>query len=91
MHLHPAQLVKHILGMTRQFGRDGFRLLYLWYDVLGEQGKRHQDEVAEFAKVTAEDGIMFHSLTYQELIARLSDQLRANHGEYIQYLTERYL
>jgi len=91
MHLHPAQLIKHILGMTRQFGRDGFRLLYLWYDVLGEQGKRHQDEVTEFAKVTEEDGIMFHSLTYQVLIARMADQLRSSHGEYVQYLTERYL
>jgi len=28
-HLHPAQLVKHILGLKRQFGREGFRLLYL--------------------------------------------------------------
>lgn len=90
-HLHPAQLIKHILGMKRQFGRGGFRLLYLWYDVLGEQGKCHQDEVAEFAKVAEEDGIKFHSLTYQELIAKLAGQLRSGHGEYIRYLTERYL
>ena len=90
-HLHPAQLIKHILGLKRQFGRGGFRLLYLWYDVFGEQGKCHQDEIAEFTKVAKEDGIMFHSLTYQELIAKLSTQLRSEHGEYIQYITERYL
>ena len=30
IHLHPAQLVKHILGLKRQFGKAGFRLLYLW-------------------------------------------------------------
>ena len=90
-HLHPAQLIKHILGLKRQFGRGGFRLLYLWYDVLGEQGKCHQDEIAEFTKVAKEDRIKFHSLTYQELIAKLASQLRPGHGEYIRYLTERYL
>jgi hypothetical protein len=91
MHLHPAQLIKHILAMKRQFGLGGFRLLYLWYDVLGEQGKCHRDEIAEFAKVTEKDGIKFHSLTYQELITKLAGQLRSDHGEYIRYLTERYL
>ena len=77
--------------MKRQFGRGGFRLLYLWYDVLGEQGKRHHDEVAEFAKVAEKDGIKFHSLTYQELIVKLASQFRLSHQEYIRYLTERYL
>jgi hypothetical protein len=90
-HLYPAQLIKHILGLKRQFGRGGFRLLYLWYDVLGEQGKWHRDEVAEFSKIAKEDGIKFHSLTYQELIAKLADQLRSEHQGYIQYLTYRYL
>jgi len=90
-HLHPAQLIKHILAMKRQFGRDGFRLLYLWYNVLGEQGNYHQDEVAEFAKVARKDGIKFHSLTYQELITTLANQLLSDHHEYVRYLTERYL
>jgi len=90
-HLHPAQLIKHILAMKRKFGRGGFRLLYLWYDVLGEQGKCHQDEVAEFTKVAGRDGIKFHSLTYQKLITTLANRLRSDHHEYIRYLTERYL
>jgi len=91
MHLHPAQLIKHILGMKRQFGPDGFRLLYLWYDVLGEDGKRHRDEVAEFAGVAKQDGIMFHSLTYQELIVKLVATAGNDHKEYVRYLTDRYL
>lgn len=91
MHLHPAQLVKHILGLKRQFGRDGFRLLYLWYDVLGEQGKRHRDEAEEFSGVVKQDEIKFHALTYQELITTLANQLRTEHHDYIRYLTERYL
>jgi hypothetical protein len=90
-HLHPAQIVKHILGMKRQFGTGGFRLLYLWYDVLGEGGKRHRDEVIEFTAVAKIDGIRFHSITYQELIALIANNLRSDHGYYIQYLTERYL
>ena len=90
-HLHPAQLVKHILGLKRQFGKAGFRLLYLWYDVLGDQGKQHQDEVLKFSEVTKTDSIKFHSLTYQELIVKMSIKLREEHADYIQYLTERYL
>ena len=91
VHLHSAQLVKHILGLKRQFGKAGFRLLYLWYDVLGDQGKRHRDEVLEFTEFTKTDGIKFHSLTYQELIVNLARKLRAEHPNYIRYLTERYL
>jgi len=91
VHLHPAQLVKHILGLKRQFGKGGFRLLYLWYDVFGDQGKRHRDEVLEFTEIAKKDGIKFHSLTYQELIVKLARQLREEHPDYIRYLTERYL
>lgn len=91
VHLHPAQLIKHILGMKRHFGKTRFRLLYLWYDVPGEQGKRHRDEVARFTDVTTQDGVNFHSLTYQELILRLLATVEDNHQEYVRYLTNRYL
>jgi len=91
LHLHPAQLVKHILGLKRSFGRDGFRLLYLWYDVFGEEGRRHRHEVSEFAVVAKADGVMFHSLSYQELISGMARELRPQHEAYIRYLTERYL
>ena len=91
IHLHPAQLIKHILGLKRQFGLDGFRLLYLWYDVLGEDGKRHRDEVQEFSRVVKQDSIKFRSLTYQELITKLAKEFRSEHHDYIRYLTGRYL
>lgn len=90
-HLHPAQLVKHILGLKRQFGKTGFRLLYLWYDVLGGQGKQHRDEVLKFTEVTKKDGIKFHSLTYQELIVSMEKIMRKEHPDYVRYITERYL
>lgn len=89
--LHPAQLVKHILGLKRKYGRDGFRLLYLWYDVLGREGKIHQDEISEFTAVAEKDGIKFHALSYQKLFISLANKHRANHPDYVKYLTERYL
>ncbi len=90
-HLHPAQLINHVLGLKRQFGPNGFRLLYLWYDVPGEEGRCHRDEVTEFASVAKKDKIYFHSITYQEFIAKMARDLRPGHGEYIRYVTERYL
>jgi len=66
-------------------------LLYLWYDVPGEEGKCHRDEVTEFASVAKKDGTRFHSITYQELIAKMANNLRQSHCDYIRYMTERYL
>jgi hypothetical protein len=44
-----------------------------------------------FTEVAKADGILFYTLTYQELIARLAQKYRAEHPEYIEYLTARYL
>lgn len=90
-HLHPAQLVKHILGLKSQCGRDGFRLLYLWYDVLGEEGACHRGEVQRFSEIAKRDGIKFHTITYQELIVRMQHRLSVEHKAYVNYLTSRYL
>ncbi len=90
-YLHPAQLVKHILGLTKKFGKNKFRLLYLWYDCLGHEGARHKDEIDEFTKITRRDGIRFHALSYQELIIRLSSEYSNKHESYIKYISERYL
>jgi len=89
-HLHPEQLIKHILGLTRSVGRGRFRLMYLWYDVPGEDGVRNRDEVERFTDVVGADGVGFHAMTYQELIARLGEH-RSAHQKYVDYLTERYL
>jgi len=91
LYLHPAQLIKHILGLKKGFGKEGFRLLYLWYDVLGEEGAVHRKEVEAFSEVSRSDGIKFYALTYQELIVKLSSEYRSDYGKYIKYLTDRYL
>lgn len=90
-YLHPAQLVKHILGLKNNIGKNHFKLLYLWYDALGKEGAKHREEIEYFSEITTKDCVSFISLTYQELITRLARDNRKEQSEYITYLTERYL
>ena len=89
-YLDAAQLIKHILGLKACVGIKEFKLLYLWYDVLGIDGASHRAEVEDFTKIAKSDGINFLAMTYQELITNLDRDYRAEHSEYIKYLTERY-
>jgi hypothetical protein len=91
VHLHPAQLVKHILGLKKQYGKTNFRLLYLWYDCLGPEGSKHREEIKEFKEIAKADKVYFHALSYQELIINLSKEYRDLHGDYIKYISGRYL
>ncbi len=90
-HLHPAQLIKHILALKKEYGKKGFRLLYLWYDTLGSDGYNHRLEIDRFKEIANKDGIKFHDLSYQALILKLSKEHRAFHQKYIAYITDRYL
>lgn len=89
-YLHAAQLIKHILGLKTKLGNKNFRLLYLWYDVLGKEGADHRAEVEDFTEIAKSDGIKFHSMTYQELIVILDRYYRGEHSDYLKYITERY-
>jgi len=91
IYLHSAQLLKHVLGLKRKFGKNGFRLLYLWYDSLGKEGAIHRDEIDKFYGIAKADGIYFNAMSYQELIVMLSKEYRQEHAKYIKYLSERYL
>ncbi|MDF1658757.1 MAG: hypothetical protein P1U58_14175 [Verrucomicrobiales bacterium] len=91
-HLHAAQLIKHILGLSRvSGGKDRFRLLYLWNDVFGGEGIQHRKEIDRFMEIAKQDGVRFQALTCQDLILRLADKQREDHPEYIRYLVDRYL
>ncbi len=90
-YLHSAQLIKHILGLKRRFGRFGFRLLYLWYDAFGHEGALHRDEINKFSRIAKADKLYFDALSYQELILSLSKHYRQEHSDYIRYLSARYL
>lgn len=90
-HLHAAQLIKHILGLKQKFSKHQFRLLYVYYDVFGEQGCVHRKEIDAFKTATDADGIHFHALSYQELIIRLIDQFYPGNENYMDYISNRYL
>ena len=90
-HLHPAQLVKHILGLEEKFGKNKFRLLYLWYDTIGPESAKHHKEIEEFTKITKADGVYFHAMSYQDLIIKLAKKYRDTHRDYIDYISDRYL
>jgi len=89
-HLHPAQLIRHILGLKMRYGKSGFRLLYLWYDAFGVSGHHHLEEITEFSEIAKSDGVSFLHRTYQQVILNLSKH-RAAHPDYTKYITRRYL
>ena len=91
VYLHPAQLVKHILGLKEKFGKNKFRLLYLWYDTIGPESATHHREINDFIKITKADGIYFHAISYQDLIIKLAKKYRKLNRSYIDYITGRYL
>jgi len=90
-YLHPAQLIKHILGLKEAFGKNKFRLLYLWYDTIGIDSAKHHKEIEEFIEITKDDGIHFHAMSYQDLIIKLAKKYRDIHRDYIDYISGRYL
>jgi hypothetical protein len=89
-HLDAPQLIKHILGLKAAYGKDGFRLLYLYYDAPGPEAVRHAEEVERFAAYPRRDGVMFQSLTYQDVLLDLARNKRGPHSAYVDYLMERY-
>ena len=80
-NLHGAQLIKHILGLKTAFGTKSFKLMYLWYDVLGKDGADHRTDIEDFITIAKKDDIHIHSMTYQELIFLLARDYRDEHPE----------
>ena len=89
--LDSSQLIKHILGLKNKYGKKSFRLLYLWYDVLGEEGHEHRKEIERFTEYTKVDNVKFSAISYQEVITFLADNYYDSNEKYIDYITDRYL
>lgn len=90
-YLDVSQLITHILGLKRKYNKGGFRLLYLWYDVVGLDGSKHREEIEKFKEIAKLDNIKFHSLSYQELFYNLKKDYYEGNEKYIDYLFDRYL
>ncbi len=95
-HLDAAQLLKHIMGMSRNAKR--FHLLYLYYAVPGRAGAKHANEVDDFLTFARKDGVAMSALTYQDVIGQLltsnrvlSEGSGGEHDAYLNYVAERYL
>lgn len=90
-YLDSTQLIKHILGLTKNHNKSNFRLLYLWYDVVGQDGFEHRKEIEQFAEIAKKDNVRFSHITYQEVILKLSKEFYEGNEEYVNYLTDRYI
>ncbi len=89
--LGPAQLIRHVLGLKFGTSADKVRLIYLYYDALGDEAEQHRQEIARFQSKIASDPIRFVPLSAQEFILRALRQLGSEHREYVDYLAGRYL
>ena len=90
-YLDAAQLIKHILGLKRSCKKKYFRLFYLWYDVIGQDGAEHRKEIEQFAEIAKKDDVRFNHITYQEVIVDLAKEFYNGNESYCDYLTNRYL
>lgn len=99
-YLDAAQLIKHVLGLTKSCAnknkpdsrlKHGFRLLYLWYDVIGKDGVAHRKEIEQFEEIAQKDNVKFSHITYQEVIIKLAKEFYQKNEIYCNYLTDRYL
>jgi hypothetical protein len=87
-HLGAAQLIKHALGLKNEYGPDGFRLLYLWYEWPGETADAHRLEIGRFIESVGDEFDVV-ALTYQELFEGLRKMPDPRPG-YLSYLGDRY-
>ena len=89
--LGPVQLLRHILGLKFGTTIDKVRLVYLYFDAMGDEAEEHRAEVRRFQQRIASDPVRFVPMTVQEFIVRAVSRCRPQHSEYVDYLTDRYL
>jgi hypothetical protein len=85
-HLHASQTLRQVMGLRRHFGRAGFALVHLWYDIEGEAGRAYEAELDEFRWKARQDGVAFSSLSWQQLF----EKVRHFDSAWSEYLRERY-
>lgn len=87
-YLDAPQLIKHILGLTKDHGVRGFQLLYLWYGVPSLEAEKHWQELVEFESYVKNE-VNFQIMTYQDLFENMRS-ITSVSQDYIRYLQERY-
>ncbi|MGE5693208.1 MAG: PGN_0703 family putative restriction endonuclease [Candidatus Zixiibacteriota bacterium] len=92
-HLNIPQLLKHILGLTKQLGKKAFILVYIWHKISeGDAAKKHHEEIVSFSE-KIKDEVNFSYLTYNEFFTNLRTIIGEDqtHAKYLDYNSERYL
>ncbi len=84
-------LLRHILGL--KFGKpiEKVRLVYLYFDAIGDEGEEHRAELRRFQQRIAPDPIRFVPMPVQEFILHAVSRCRPEHNDYVDYLADRYL
>ena len=83
--LHAAQLIKHVLGLARRYGPDGFALLYLWNRVPGPAGDSHLSELDRFSAEIG-DSVDFRTAEYRDVFSSVID----GPAGWLDYVRRRY-
>jgi len=83
-HLDVPQLLKHVLGMATQLGKQ-FSLYYIYYDCAGPESDVHRQEIVQFDGLVG-DEVRFIARSYQEFF----EELEHDDEVYMAYLRERY-
>jgi hypothetical protein len=86
-YLDASQLLKHILGLTTEYGVKNFQLLYLWYNFPSPEADKHKSEI-DFFKVKVKDDVYFNDMTYQKLFRKINKSTADS--SYLDYLRKRY-
>jgi hypothetical protein len=89
--LGPSQLLKHILGLKFRASTYEVRLVYLYYDAIGDEAAQHRQELRRFQAQIEKDAIRFVPMSVQEFILCAVSRVRTDHTAYVDYLAERYL
>jgi hypothetical protein len=89
--LGASQLLKHILGLKFSATIEKVKLVYLYYDAIGDEAAEHRQEVRQFQVAISADNVSFVPVSVQEIILRAVRQARGDHPAYVDYLAERYL
>ena len=86
-----AQLIRHILGLKFGVPIQKVRLVYLYFDAIGDEAAEHRAELRRFEEILSRDPIRFIPMTVQEFVLRTVSRCRNEHQRYVDYIAERYL
>ena len=96
-HLDVAQLIKHYLGLRKQYHSQNCKkvLLYLFWEPVNwkeiDVFVNHRQEIKEFADKVEGTSIEFVSQSYLELWTEWEKQLDSEYKEHLEHLRKRYV